>query len=65
MQTGPITNTHTVNSKCCLCCADYGTVSGTLNCDRNFVMNGDTIQVNGIVDNSRGTQRITSSRVIL
>ncbi len=65
MQIAPTTNTHTVNSKCCLCCADYGIVSATLNCDRNFIMNGDTIQVNGVVDNTRGTQRITSSTVIL
>lgn len=55
MAVGPITSTNTVNSKCCGCCADYGTVSATVNCDRNFVMNGDLIQVNGVVDNTRGT----------
>lgn len=55
MPIGPTTTTTSVNSKCCGCCADYGTVSVTLNSNRNFVMNGDLVQITGVVDNSRGT----------
>lgn len=61
---GPATLTNTVNSKCCGCCADYGFTSVTLNCDRNFVMNGDLLQINGCVDNSRGN-KVVDTRIVL
>jgi len=58
MPIGPITITNTVNSKCCGCCANYGFISVTMNCNKNFVMNGDLIQIDGLIDNSRGTEVI-------
>lgn len=61
---GPGTLTHKVNSKCCGCCADYGFISATLNCDKNFIMNGDLLQINGCVDNSRGN-KVVEGRIVL
>jgi hypothetical protein len=62
---GPVGVTNNVNSKCCSCCCDYGVTSVTLNCDKNFVLNGDTIQLNGTINNNRGTEKIKSWRVVL
>lgn len=33
---------------------DYGVTSITLNSDRNFLHNGDSVRVGVVVDNSRG-----------
>jgi hypothetical protein len=52
---GPLSITNNVNSKCCTCCCDYGITTVTLSSDKNFVRNGDTIQLNGKIDNTRGT----------
>ncbi len=62
---GPISLTNNVNSKCCSCCCDYGITSVTLNSDKNFVLNGDTIQLNGAINNSMGKEKIKSWRVVL
>lgn len=58
MPIGALTLTNTVNSKCCGCCADYGNTVVTMNSDKNFVLNGDNIQVNGLINNSQGKQII-------
>jgi hypothetical protein len=44
---GALSLSNTVNSKCCGCCTDYGNIGVTLNSSKNFVLNGDTIQING------------------
>lgn len=54
-----------MNSKCCGCCSDYGHISATLTCDKNFVMNGDLVQVAGCIDNTRGNTLIDSGTVVL
>ncbi len=42
--------------QCCGCCADYGVVKVKMNCDKNNVRSGDTIQVSGFIDNSAGKE---------
>lgn len=54
MMLGPVSTTCRENSKCCNCCKSYGVTSVTLNCNNNFVMNGDLLQINGVIDNSQG-----------
>jgi hypothetical protein len=55
---GPIGLTIDANSKCCTCLFDYGITSVTLNCDKNFVLNGDIIQLKVTNNNSIGTEEI-------
>lgn len=57
----PIGLTNSEESKCCGCCCSYGTTGVTLNCDRNFVRNGDTINVKGSIDNRLGTKNVKSA----
>ena len=49
---------NTVHSQCCGCCTDYGTVSVSLGCNKNFVLNGDNIQITGCINNSQGKDKI-------
>lgn len=51
---GALTITNNINSQCCNCCTDYGNIRVVLNCNKNFVLNGDSIQISGMVDNSQG-----------
>ena len=65
MPIGAATTSQTTNAKCCHCCASYGTTTINMTCDKNFVLNGDTIQVNGVIDHSRGTEDIKTCRIML
>lgn len=46
--------TNAVESKCCNCCSSYGIVSISMKSDKNFIVNGDYIQVSGVIDNTKG-----------
>lgn len=61
----PVSLINHVNSKCCHCCCDYGITSVTLASDKNFVFNGDKIQIKGRVDNTAGTEDIKQCTVML
>lgn len=56
---------NTVHSQCCGCCTDYGTVSVSLGCNKNFVLNGDNIQITGCINNSQGKDKIDSWKLVL
>lgn len=60
---GALSLTNTVNSQCCGCCTDYGNISVTLNSSKNFVLNGDTIQINGEVNNTQGKIKIDNWKI--
>ena len=55
---GAIATEITTNVKCCGCCKDYGNTTIGLKCDKNFAMNGDQINIEGFIDNSRGNAEI-------
>ena len=61
---GALSLTNNVNSKCCGCCSDYGNIGATLNSSKNFVLNGDMIQVNGQVNNSQGKAQIENWKIM-
>lgn len=65
MPVGPSSLYNSVESKCCHCCCTYGTTSVSLSSDKNFVRTGDTIRVNGMIDNSQGQVRVNSATVVL
>ena len=65
MPIGAATTSQTTNAKCCHCCASYGTTTINMTCDKNFVLNGDTIQVNGVIDHSKGTEDIENWKIML
>ena len=60
---GAVMTERTTNAKCCGCCKDYGTTTISLKCDKNFSMNGDPINIEGFIDNSRGSAEIESGQV--
>ena len=65
MPLGALTVTNHVNSKCCGCCTDYGNMTVGLSCNKNFVLNGDNIQISGMINNSQGKEKIESWRLML
>lgn len=64
MPMGPIMYSNSVESKCCGCCSSYGITSVSMSCDKNFVRSGDSIRVNGLIDNSNGKTRVNSATVV-
>ena len=60
----PVTAQNTTNSKCCGCCKDYGKTTVSFKCDKNFASNGDSINIEGFIDNSGSTTDIESGKVI-
>jgi hypothetical protein len=51
----------TVNPKCCgCCCYSYGTVRTVLECDKKFIRPGDHIRVKAMIDNTKGSEDVTS-----
>lgn len=65
MPIGAISLQNNVNSQCCGCCCSYGTISVGLNCSKNFVTNGETVQIVGKINNSAGTTDIKEWRIVL
>ena len=65
MPIGRVMKDSTTHSRCCGCCKDYGTTKISMTADKNFVVNGDSISVKGVVDNSQGKEDILSGRVEL
>lgn len=53
---GPVSVSQTVNAKCCGFCCEYGNTTVTLNCSKNFVHNGETVQISGQINNTQGSQ---------
>ena len=53
---GGIKGQWLANPKCCGCCADYGTVTVDLQCDKNFLRPGDHFNVNITIDNTQGNK---------
>ena len=49
---GALSITNNMQASCCGCCSDYGHISLTLNSSKNFVTNGETIQISGVINNS-------------
>jgi hypothetical protein len=58
MAIGAVSVSNSVHSQCCGCCTDYGTINIILNSSKNFVVNGDTINISGMVDNTQGKDKI-------
>lgn len=54
MPIGAVAITQPINSKCCGCCSDYGIIVTSLNCSKNFVLNGEQVQISGSINNSQG-----------
>lgn len=47
------------------CCEDYGIVSFSIICDKNFVCSGDKINLEVVVNNTRGTGEINGFTIRL
>ena len=58
MPLGAVTTERTTNAKCCGCCKDYGNTTINLKCDKNVALGGDSINVEGFIDNSHGNEEI-------
>jgi hypothetical protein len=43
---------------------DYGIISATINCDKNFIMSGDKVKVSGCLDNTRGKITVDARLVL-
>eukprot|EP00919_Chromeraceae_sp_WS-2016_P013466 GHVR01031593.1.p1 GENE.GHVR01031593.1~~GHVR01031593.1.p1 ORF type:complete len:102 (+),score=4.48 GHVR01031593.1:111-416(+) len=55
---GQVVTENTTNTQCCGCCKDYGTTKISLACSNNFLRNGDSIAINGVIDHSAGKDNI-------
>lgn len=62
---GPASITNHVNAQCCKCCLDYGITSVTLRSDKNFVLNGDEINLSCVIDNRRGKEPVEGFNITL
>lgn len=60
-----IKSVETGESICCECCLSYGTTTLEMTSNKNYVKNGEMINIQGIIDNSRGTKSIKSASVVL
>ena len=49
----------------CGCCKNYGKTIIELKADRNYAFNGNTLQISGIIDHSRGNADIEEALVKL
>lgn len=74
MSIGPVTTSGQMTLSCCddcgkcdccwgCSCYNSGIITCTLNCSKNFVLNGEEVQISGLIDNTRSKETISSFKL--